>query len=429
MSDRLDKFLGQPSVKELGHSKDCPEYLQYRPQEHSQAPHEAFPGRSTLVEFAGERITVEFVGFVDLHEVVYEGGIHHDGILLVVVEEAAALEVGRTYHAAVSIDGHHLGVVEATVEEEHVDTPLGELVTHTLGTFGSERNIALGRDEYLHVDPTLHGMSQGAAYAGWRQEVGSDNLDLPLGLTDKPEIGIENIAIAMARMVVDNGYRHSIGIGRMGKAVVGSIDALLSLGIPHGDEVALNDIGGRALDAQVHIAPVAYTGQACDVVVGHVDTTDKCRLPIHDSHLAVVAVESVVNPRELHGVVGLDLESQLAHLTQVFAADGAVIGDVAEVVEEDAHLDTFFQLTRQERHHNLVDGVVAEVEVFEVHRVACRVDAREQVDELGIGIVEQLHAVALGEGPHHVGRVERKRLVLTLHRSKRQGEAEAYNIE
>ena len=99
-------------------------------------------------------------------------------------------------------------------------------------------------------------------------------------------------------------------------------------------------------------------------------------------------MESVVDPWELHGVVGLDLESQLAHLTQVLTTDRTVIGDVAEVVEEDAHLDTLFQLTRQERHHNLVDGVVAEVEVLEVHRVACRVDAREQVEELGIGIVK-----------------------------------------
>lgn len=156
MSERLDKFLGQASVKELGHSKDCPEYLQYRPQEYSQASHEAFPGRSTLVEFAGERIAVELVGLVNLHEVVYEGRVHHDGILFVVVEEASALEVGRAYHAAVIINGHYLGVVEATVEEEHVDAPLGELVAHMLGAFGSERNIALGRDEYLHVDPTLH---------------------------------------------------------------------------------------------------------------------------------------------------------------------------------------------------------------------------------------------------------------------------------
>ena len=104
----------------------------------------------------------------------------------------------------------------------------------------------------------------------------------------------------------------------------------------------------------------------------------------------------------------------------MLTADRTVIGDIAKIVKEDAHLDTLFQLTRQERHHNLVDGVVAEVEVFEVHRVACRVDAREQVDELGIGIVEQFHAVALGEGPHHVGRVERERLVITLHRNKRQ---------
>lgn len=189
--------------------KDCLENLQYRPQKYYQAPHEAFPRRSALVEFAGERIAVELVGFVDLHEVVYEDGIHHDGILLMIVEEASALEVGRAYHAAVIVDGHHLGVVEAAVEEEHVDASLGELVAHTLGAFGSERYVTLGRDEYLHVDPTLHGMSQGAAYAGWRQKVGSDNLDLPLGLTDKPEISIENIAIAMARMVVDNGYRRS----------------------------------------------------------------------------------------------------------------------------------------------------------------------------------------------------------------------------
>ena len=103
----------------------------------------------------------------------------------------------------------------------------------------------------------------------------------------------------------------------------------------------------------------------------------------------------------------------------MLASDGLVIGDVAKVVEEDAHLYTLVELTRQKGHHEFVDGVVAEVEVFEVHRVASCVYASKEVAKLGIGIIEQLHAVALGEGPHHVGRVERERLVLTLHRSKR----------
>ena len=68
-----------------------------------------------------------------------------------IVEEASALKIGRAYHAAVVVDGHHLGVVEAAVEEEHVDASLGELVAHTLVAFGSElQPYGAKREEILY---------------------------------------------------------------------------------------------------------------------------------------------------------------------------------------------------------------------------------------------------------------------------------------
>ena len=87
---------------------------------------------------------------------------------------------------------------------------------------------------------------------------------------------------------------------------------------------------------------------------------------------------------------------------------------IAEAYAEVAHVDT---------HHRVDEHAAHFILCVENTTHTSRYEGRYALVEegvLGIGIVEQLHAVALGEGPHHVGRVERERLVLTLHRSKRQ---------
>ena len=70
--------------------------------------------------------------------------VEDESVCLVVVAQAAAVQVGRANGAVFVVHGHHLGVVEASVEQVDVCPSLHQFVGEVEGRVGRERHIADG---------------------------------------------------------------------------------------------------------------------------------------------------------------------------------------------------------------------------------------------------------------------------------------------
>ena len=159
---------------------------------------------------------------------------------------------------------------------------------------------------------------------------------------------------------------------------------------------------GVAVDAYVYVVPFAYLGQALDVVVGDVHAARVAYFPVDDHDLAVVAVGGVVEPGEGDGVELHDFDAAPADVLQVFLLERLVVRPVAERIEQGPHLHPFGSLLGQQVEQGVGDGVVAEVEIFQMDVVACAADGFEQVDELVVSVHQQFHPVVAGHGDSHV---------------------------
>ena len=113
----------------------------------------------------------------------------------------------------------------------------------------------------------------------------------------------------------------------------------------------------------------------------------------------------MVEVGELQGVELHYLDALCADAVQVAVAQRAVVGAVAEGVEQGAHLYALACLLRQQAEQGTGDAVVAEVEVLQVYVVARPADGLEQVDELVVPAHQQLHLVVAGDGNALTGQV------------------------
>ena len=74
-------------------------------------------------------------------------------------------------------------------------------------------------------------------------------------------------------------------------------------------------------------------------------------------------------------------------------AHGLVVADVAEAIEEQAHLHTRLRLGSEVADEQPVDGIVAEVEILHVDALLCLVDGSEEIIKLLLSAHEERHAV------------------------------------
>ena len=96
----------------------------------------------------------------------------------------------------------------------------------------------------------------------------------------------------------------------------------------------------------------------------------------------MVTVEEVVQPWELHWLELIDFNALFTDCLQMPFLHRTVVACIAETVEDGPHLNAFLCLCSQMAYQFLVDGVVAEVEIFQVNARACLVNCLEQVVEL-----------------------------------------------
>ena len=173
---------------------------------------------------------------------------------------------------------------------------------------------------------------------------------------------------------------------------------LAGLPVPHGQEDALQVAHGIAVDAHMYVVPGTYLGQSRDVVVGHVHAARVARPSVDDHNLAVVAVQGMVDVGESDGVELHQLDASGADGLDMLFFQRLAVRPVAEGVKQGTYFHAFLHLLGQQVEQGVGDGVVAEVEVFQVYMMACPADGVEQVGKFIPSRSKQFHAVVARHG-------------------------------
>ena len=231
------------------------------------------------------------------------------------------------------------------------------------------------------------------------------------GGADGFEKGVVNDAGRAVRVTVHHAHllpsRRGSGIGRELREVVGgaflagivlrAADILPRHAVPKSEEHGLQFAHGVALHAGVQVVPAAKLGAARDVVVRHVHATGVSHHAVDDYDFAVVAMQGVVDVGKAQGVEVVNLYALGFQAVEVPAAQWAVVGTVAEAVEQSPHLDALGCLRAENFEEFLGNGVVAKVEIFEVNALAGGAYGGKEVLELLAAGGEEHHAVVARE--------------------------------
>ena len=162
-----------------------------------------------------------------------------------------------------------------------------------------------------------------------------------------------------------------------------------------------------SFDVHVHVAPGAHHWSTGDIVVGYVHTTSVSDATVDDHNLAVVARNDVVDPWKTYGIELHQFDTQTFNGVVTLVADGLVVGEVAKGIIHRTDLHTLTDFFCQEVEEQVGDGVVAEIEVFQMDERLGFSHCLEEVLELVVTTLEQADAVAVGEseasGSHFAG--------------------------
>jgi hypothetical protein len=160
-----------------------------------------------------------------------------------------------------------------------------------------------------------------------------------------------------------------------------AIHFLLGNFLPHAEEDVLECVDLVAGDTTVQVTPWADGLGAIDVIISYVHASCVGYLSVDDDYFAVVAVKQVVNPWEAYRVELIDLYAFFANSLYMSFLQWSVIGEIAETVEECSDLNALFGFLSQEVEQQMSDGVVSEVEVFEMDAAFGLSDIFEQMLE------------------------------------------------
>ena len=382
-----------------------------RGQQVGQPAREPLPARAPLPpRLLGEAEGVVFLAVEEAVQLVRGTAIEDDGVLLIVPGEAACVEVGRAHSAESAIDHDDLGVVEARLVEPNGAALPHEPVGVVEAAVGREGDVAPDRQHDFYLDAAACSVAQGPADGAVEGEVGVDDLDAIACKADGVGVELADDAVARAGLAVDDAHHFAarrgasvgpesveIAVKAQPAEVLRAVDALPGDPVPRAQEDGLQGVHLSALDSAVHVVPGAHLRRAVDVVVGHVHAAGVGYLAVDDYYLAVVAGKGMIDPGEAYGVERVNLDAAAADVAQVALEQRAVVAAVAESVEEGAHFHSLGRLAGQQVEEHRGDGVVAEVEVFEVHRRACLADGGKKIVEFLLPGGEQGDAVVVGK--------------------------------
>ena len=311
-------------------------------------PFDFFSTRALRPPLPGQSCAVEAVAVEECVEAVRGLRVEDESVRLIVVAQAAAVQVSRAHGAEGVVHGHHLGVVETTVEEVNLSAAAGQLMGEVEGGVGCEGDVADGGYHDFHLYAAPEGVLQCAADGACGHEVGIDDADNLFRAVYGRGVGSPDDARRFAGHAVYNGHFHGF-VRRDGDIgiVLRPAYVLACLAVPCGEENALQVAYGVSLYAEVHVMPLSYLGQTVQIVVGYVHAACITYAAVNDHYLTMVAVEGVVYPRESDGVEFHQLDTSFADSFHVAVAQRTVVRPVAESVEHGAHLHTFSHLFGQ----------------------------------------------------------------------------------
>jgi len=327
-----------------------------------------------------------------LRDVARKGGPHqvaefraqHDRVELLVVQEAAPVEVGRADRRPDAVDHDRLRMqqcIAALVDDYAV---LQQLVVVGPPGVEHQRRIGLAGQHQPYVDPASHGRLQRGQQLRIGHEVGTGEPDLGLGAGNRRQQGHVDQAVGIVGRTADGA--HDIIADRLQRRIeIERWQRLASLLLPGRQEELLQLRNYRSIDLQVGVAPRRLTiraslrppvGRAAGVHAADVDAAEESRPAVHDEELAVVALVDV--PPGLGGrrVDRVELQRADAVVAQPLEVLGGCAKRAHAVVDQ-VHLHALLLLLDQGIHEALADLVILEDVGLQVDVVARRQDGRE----------------------------------------------------
>ena len=116
---------------------------------------------------------------------------------------------------------------------------------------------------------------------------------------------------------------------------------------PHPQKDLLKCVDLVTLDPTVHIVPRPYHLRTFYIIVGHIHAARVGDLPVDDDDLAVVTVEEVVQPWELHRLELIDFNALFTDCLQMPFLHRTVVACIAETVEDSPHFNAILCLCGQ----------------------------------------------------------------------------------
>ena len=167
--------------------------------------------------------------------------------------------------------------------------------------------------------------------------------------------------------------------------------------VPHLEENALQRVHLFALDAAVHVSPLSHLLRAFDIIIGHVHASCIGHQAINNHNFAVVTMKHMVDPRKTHRVKFIDFNASCTDALEMPALERLVVGIVAKAVEQRTHLYTCCCPFGQEVEEQVGNGVVAEIEILQMHAAPGLSDGFEQIVEFLLSVHQQCHGIILGK--------------------------------
>ena len=359
-----------------------------------EPPHELLPSRALFPHLRRKQRAV--LAVVVEEPVEGSGGARgkDKSIGLVVVAQAAAVQVGSAYGAVAVVYGHHFGMVEASVEEVDACAALHQLMYVIECGFGSKGHITDTGNHDFHLYASFQCLLQGGADGLGRYEIGIDDAYSVARTVDGSGVGMTDGTGRFTGHPVYDGYFFCFLSGNVDVGnIFGSSHVLACLPVPRGQENALQVSHGIAINTHVHVVPLSYLGQAGQVVVGYVHATRIARLSVDDNNFPVVSVQGVVDVGKGDGVEFHQFYASGPDGLDMLFAQRFVVRPVAESIEQSTYFHTFLYFLRQQVEQCVGNGVVAEVEILQMYVMACLTDGIEEVGKLGASCREQFDAV------------------------------------
>ena len=280
---------------------------------------------------------------------------------------------------------------------EDVCPTFGQLLHFQRNNIRCYRNITFGRHHHFHLDTSSQRSSQSSSHAFHVCRVGIDNLYLFLSGINGSNISLSHSLGISIRSTFNNTYHllscgsssvwkenkiccwtnpldertpfHGIVI-RHSLRCINLIQQYFSCLLPpHPCKkrfVLRHDVTRQF---HVYIAKSTIIWPSMNIVISDIHTPSITHSTIYHHNFAMVAVKSMIKPREFHRVKLRHLYALLPELSQVSLPQRTVITTIPKPIKHSTHLHTLERLLSKQVKECHAYTIVTEIEIFQVDEV------------------------------------------------------------